>query len=91
MNTVNLQKQAGQHEAEQQRNAFNVAFNELGLDWFWDADTHRSLHETAKTKDPVKHYIETQRPHLLKAYDADFLANAIHSVKQSRLGSIGAQ
>jgi hypothetical protein len=76
-------------EAEKQRNAYNATFSALGLDWFWDTDTHRSLLAKAQEREPVRVYIETHQPHLLKAYDADFLVNAIHTTQQSRLQGIG--
>jgi hypothetical protein len=63
------------------RQAYNAAFNELGLPWYWDASTLQRLAANPEAKEPVMHYLETQQPHLLKAYDADFLINAIHSTK----------
>ena len=30
-------------DEELDRNAFNAAFNELGLRWYWDAETHVEL------------------------------------------------
>lgn len=64
-------------------NAYNAAFNELGLPWYWDASMHRQLHGHAGDQDGecVRVYLETQQPHLLKAYEADFLINAIQAAK----------
>ena len=64
---------------EVERNAYNVAFCELGLDWFWDADTYTSLRTTAQERCHVRSYIEMRSPHLLRAYDADFHVDAIEA------------
>ena len=65
--------------SEVERNAYNLAFRELGLDWFWDAQTYASLRQTAQQRCHVRSYIETRSPHLLRAYDAEFLVNAIET------------
>jgi hypothetical protein len=49
-----------------------LAFAELGLDWHWDG------------REPVRAYIEREHPHLLRVYDADFLVNAIETVRTRR-------
>lgn len=67
--------------AEVHRNAYNAAFSELGLPWHWDTKTHRHLQARARERDGVRVYLETQQPHLLKAYDADFLIDAIEATK----------
>ncbi|MES1162914.1 MAG: hypothetical protein ABUL50_07610 [Rhizobacter sp.] len=64
---------------EIERNAYNVAFCELGLDWYWDAQTYATLRATSRQACHVRGYLETERPHLLRAYDADFLVQAIES------------
>jgi len=76
------------HDAELHRNAFNAAFSELGLAWFWDSDTHHRLQANEDERERIRIYLETQHAHLLKAYDADFLVNAIHNAKQRRLESM---
>lgn len=67
--------------ADTDLNAYNAAFNELGLPWYWDAITHRQLQARACDRGCVLVYLETQQPHLLKAYEADFLINAIQVTK----------
>ena len=47
---------------------YALAFEELELDWDWDGS------------EPLRAYIERERPHLLRMYDADFLVNAIESL-----------
>jgi hypothetical protein len=68
---------------EAQRHAYNAAFDELGLPWHWDAATYERLlgHGCG-----VRRYLETERPHLLRAYDPDFLVAAVEAAKARRLG-----
>ena len=65
--------------SEVERHAYNLAFRELGLDWFWDVQTYASLRKTAQQRCHVRSYIETRSPHLLRAYEAEFLVNAIET------------
>ena len=72
--------QAGHREAE--RDSFNAAFYELGLRWYWDTDTYENLlrrFDCATQR--IRHYLEAQQPHLLKAYDAAFLVEAIQQAQ----------
>jgi hypothetical protein len=71
--------------AETSRRAYNAAFHDLGLTWFWDAETHERLQASADERERIRIYLETQQAHLLKAYDAEFLVNAIHTTRQRRL------
>jgi hypothetical protein len=66
--------------AEMHLSAYNAAFYELGLRWHWDAATYQALPCT-DDKSRIRRYIETRHPHLLNAYDADFLADAIQAAK----------
>ncbi|AIY41788.1 hypothetical protein LT85_2630 [Collimonas arenae] len=61
--------------------AYNAAFYELGLSWHWDADTYNSLLAHCAGKHLVGAYVELHQPHLLTAYDADFLIGAIESAR----------
>ena len=65
--------------AETHRHAYNAAFVELGLSWYWDSATYARLqvHEG----DCVTTYLHTEQPHLLRAYDAGFLVLAIETAK----------
>jgi len=54
--------------------AYNLAFEELGLDWHWD-DTRPAGPQA------VREYLEREHAHLLRAYDADFLVSAIEQAK----------
>ena len=66
-------------DAEAHRQAYNAAFEELGLNWHWDPVTYACLPEGAAG---VRHYIQQEHPHLLRAYDADFLVNAIETAQR---------
>jgi hypothetical protein len=69
--------------AEPAHDAYNAAFCELGLRWYWDRETYAALlRHSADPQARIRHYIETRQAHLLKAYDATFLATAIHERAQ---------
>jgi hypothetical protein len=68
------------HEAEVRRNAYNAAFYELGLGWFWEAGCHHA--GPAGERACVREYLAQHQPHLLTAYDADFLVDAILAAKE---------
>jgi hypothetical protein len=65
-----------------ERSAFNAAFYELGLRWHWDDQTYEALAAQPCERRRVQHYLEGAQAHLLRAYDADFLTDAILSAKQ---------
>jgi len=65
--------------ADQARHAYNAAFEELGLSWHWDTATYARLQ--ADGRDAVRTYLETEQSHLLRAYEADFLVEAIEAAK----------
>ena len=74
----------GSSHDEMERNAYNAAFYELGLRWHWDSDTYNDLTQrSANISERIRYYLETRHPHLLKAYDADFLAVVIEQKKES--------
>lgn len=63
---------------EMHLSAYNAAFYELGLRWHWDAATYRAC---ANDMRGLRGYIESWHPHLLNAYDIDFLSDAIQAAK----------
>lgn len=68
---------------ELDRDAYNQAFYALGLRWHWDAATYAELGgSAAESRSRLRSYLQRHQPHLLTAYDADFLADAIESHKQ---------
>jgi hypothetical protein len=64
--------------------AFNAAFDELGLRWHWDDKTYHELRHHSCEKERVRIYLQTHQSHLLTAYDASFLVEAIYAVKARR-------
>lgn len=66
---------------ETDRNAYNAAFYELGLRWCWDEDTWRDLVSIGCEDSRIKTYLQKHQPHLLTAYDADFLVSLIKQAK----------
>ena len=76
--------------SETHRHAFNAAFEDLGLAWHWDPATWDSLGVEACEEQGLRTYLQTQHPHLLRAYDADFLVGAICSAKANHYNRIEA-
>jgi hypothetical protein len=64
---------------ELQRSAFNAAFYELGLRWYWDDERYAALAVRPCERERVRSYVETEHPHLLRAYDADFIVSAVEA------------
>lgn len=62
--------------------AFNAAFDELGLEWRWDATTIGEFGADACDHDRVRSYVHRHHPHLLKVYDADFLGELVVATKR---------
>lgn len=65
--------------SEAHRHAYNTAFHELDLNWHWDAETFARLHPYGRAG--VRSWVEAVCPHLLRAYTADFLVDAIEAAK----------
>jgi len=92
MRTENSSITPAPDPGEFDRNAFNAAFSELGLCWHWDEKTYAELQAIAAEGERLRQYLETQQRHLLKAYDADFLIDAIRETKMRVCGDLtGAQ
>lgn len=66
-------------QVEAHRQAYNAAFDELGLNWHWDPVTYACL--PAAGRDGLRVYLMTEQSHLLRAYDLDFLVEAIETAK----------
>ena len=64
---------------EAQRHAYNAAFHALEMTWHWDAATFARLQPYGRAG--LRAYLETEHPHLLRAYDIDFLVDAIEATK----------
>ncbi|SPE19932.1 hypothetical protein SBBP1_1070005 [Burkholderiales bacterium] len=88
MRNENSSSHPAADRVEFDRNAFNAAFSELGLCWHWDEQTYAELQAIAAEGDRLRRYLETQQRHLLKAYDADFLIDAIRETKTRVCGEL---
>lgn len=70
--------------SEIERNAYNAAFYELGFRWHWDREVYCQLLRQAHSgTERVCHYLSAHQPHLLRAYDAKFLAEVIEQKKEA--------
>ena len=70
---------AGESINDAHRHAYNAAFDELGLSWHWDSATFACVR--AQGRDGLRTYLEREHAHLLRAYEPDFLINAIEAAK----------
>jgi hypothetical protein len=75
-------------EAEAQRQAYNAAFEDLGLNWYWDPATFERVR--AMGRDAVRQHLTREHPHLARTYDADFLAKAIEAAKARHYTNMAA-
>lgn len=73
--------QTNSNPAEQARHAYNTAFEKVGLNWHWDEATFERLQTSGRYA--VRTYLEAEQSHLLRAYEADFLVNAIEAARTS--------
>ena len=77
--------------AEIQRNAYNAAFYELGFGWHWDTPTYQAIACQSDECLRLRAYLEQHQPHLLKAYDPEFLVEAILTMKERCFDSMTAE
>jgi hypothetical protein len=68
-------------ESDAELDAYNQAFQELGLEWHWDRAVWAELRGIAGERERVCAYLRGWLPHLLTAYDAEFLGDAILEAK----------
>jgi len=71
---------------EAHRHATNAAFHELDLQWYWDAATFARVQPYGRAG--LRDWVRQERPHLLRAYDLDFLVDAIEQVRARCLARI---
>jgi hypothetical protein len=86
MAAVHSEDLLGELQAQAEREAYNAAFEELGLNWFWDAHTYAGLPQAGGAQ-RVRSYLEREHAHLLRAYEADFLVTAIEAAKDRCLAA----
>ncbi|MGF6937273.1 hypothetical protein OKW41_006435 [Paraburkholderia sp. UCT70] len=79
------------HTVQAQLCAYNMAFSELGLRFRWDAQTFASLATIDDERARIAAYIKAHHSHLLNAYSAEFLSQAILDRKNAHtLGGFAA-
>lgn len=72
--------------------AFNEAFKELELDWFWSNNLYHKLLDVTGGQLRIKYYLKTYRPDF-ECEDVDALAKKVHALKTKifvRLADTGA-
>lgn len=67
--------------ADYHRDAYNAAFYELGLKWHWDQSVYQDVPSAGQERERVLGYLKAHQLHLLTAYDAEFLVDAIETTK----------
>ena len=59
------------------RHSVNRAFRELGLRFQWDERTWAELCAMQDVREQLRYYLPRHQPHLLGAYDAEFLGELV--------------
>ncbi len=86
MSNSTIDSDAAVDAAAVHRNAYNAAFYELGLRWYWDSEIYPAELSEADERRCLRQYMVTHQPHMLTAYDVDFLADAIQMTKAKCYG-----
>lgn len=71
-------------ERDVHRVAFNRAFRQAGLDWYWDVPTYGRLLKIAGGKERILHYIQTEAPdvsNIPRTGDYEDLTRELHATK----------
>ncbi len=68
-------------ERDGHRVAFNRAFAEAGLPWFWDEALYGRLLAVSGGKERIRHYVERYRPDFRRPEDFDALVARLHAAK----------
>jgi hypothetical protein len=69
------------YSAHSEVDAYNAAFDELGLSWHWDEAVMQQLAPIQGESERIAEYLRRHHPHLLTAYPVEFLASAITNTK----------
>jgi len=75
-------------ERDGHRVAFNRAFAEFGLDWYWDVATYGKLLMVAGGKERIHHYIRVWRPAMPAYRDLDEVVVNLHRCKTGHYGEM---
>ena len=69
------------NERDGHRVAFNLAFRDAGLNWFWDEAIYDRLLEVFGGKERIRHYIEDFLPDFKAPYALDVFIRELHKLK----------
>jgi uncharacterized SAM-dependent methyltransferase len=64
--------------------AYNAAFEDLGLEWRLDHADYEHLCAIEGEENRIRAYLQTHHAHLLKVYDLDFLCGLIAEARKRR-------
>ncbi|MDJ0881355.1 MAG: HAD family hydrolase [Gammaproteobacteria bacterium] len=68
-------------ERDGHRVAFNLAFEQFGLDWHWDEETYGALLAVTGGKERIQHYINTYNKPEKNRPDLEDLIKSLHAKK----------
>ncbi len=68
-------------ERDGHRVAFNLAFEQAGLDWQWDVPLYGELLAVTGGKERIRHFIERYRPNGVPETDLDGFIRKLHAAK----------
>jgi HAD superfamily hydrolase (TIGR01509 family) len=68
-------------ERDGHRPAFNKAFEEAGLDWYWDVELYGKLLAVTGGKERIRYFVENFLPGYVKPGDFDALVAELHKIK----------
>jgi hypothetical protein len=72
------------HQTHLEVDAYNAAFDDLGLEWRLDHADYEYLCTIEGEENRIRAYLETHHAHLLKVYDLDFLCGLIAEARWRR-------
>ncbi|MHB8915848.1 MAG: HAD family hydrolase [Thiobacillus sp.] len=78
-------------ERDGHRPAFNQAFSDAGLDWYWDVALYGKLLAVTGGKERMKHYIDHYRPDYTKPADFDEMVEDLHKNKTRHYVDLAAR
>jgi HAD superfamily hydrolase (TIGR01509 family) len=78
-------------ERDGHRPAFNLAFQEFGLDWDWGVELYGQLLAVTGGKERIKYYVENFRPDYVKPADFNEMVAALHKAKTAHYTRMLAQ
>jgi HAD superfamily hydrolase (TIGR01509 family) len=75
-------------EPEGHRVAFNRAFDEFGIDWFWTHDAYGELLKVTGGKERIRHYAASHPPELYGRIDLETWIARLHKLKSEIYASM---